>query len=61
MHGWNVCSGAAQAGDEHAASYLQQLSQSSRVQEEEARARLEAMAGKGDERAIAMLKEFAAK
>ena len=52
-------SAAAQAGDEHSATYLQQMSQSSRVQEEEARAKLENLASQGDERAIAMLKEFA--
>jgi hypothetical protein len=53
-------SGAAQAGDEQAAGKLAELQQSAKVQEEEARARLERMANAGDERAIAMLKEFSA-
>ena len=51
-------SGAAQAGDEQAAGKLLELQQSAKVQQEEARAMLERMADAGDERAIAMLKEF---
>eukprot|EP01043_Picozoa_sp_COSAG02_P066589 COSAG02_NODE_10415_length_1946_cov_1.218192_2_plen_133_part_00 len=51
-------SGAAQAGDEQAAGKIVELQQSAKVQQEEARAMLERMANSGDERAIAMLKEF---
>lgn len=49
---------AAQAGDEQAAGKIVELQQSAKVQQEEARAMLERMANSGDERAIAMLKEF---
>lgn len=51
-------SGAAQAGDEQAAGKIVELQQSAKVQQEEARAMLERLANSGDERAIAMLKEF---
>eukprot|EP00747_Dinoflagellata_sp_TGD_P165227 gnl/TRDRNA2_/TRDRNA2_186234_c0_seq1.p1 gnl/TRDRNA2_/TRDRNA2_186234_c0~~gnl/TRDRNA2_/TRDRNA2_186234_c0_seq1.p1 ORF type:complete len:319 (+),score=88.78 gnl/TRDRNA2_/TRDRNA2_186234_c0_seq1:106-1062(+) len=53
-------SGAADAGDEQAAEALQQLLVESRVQEMEARMKLEQMAAAGDPRAIEMLREFPA-